>query len=88
LTTVEVADLLLEDAEAVQDHQLRRLSPGFDVEVLAQLADVVVLAVLAPRTLPRGEHQVAGANRVHEVGDRRTRYRHLVTQRRQTFLNL
>src|SRR5207244_2739882 len=47
---VQVADLLLENAETVQHHQLRRLAPGFHVEVLAQLADVVVLTVLAPRT--------------------------------------
>src|SRR5262245_35546700 len=64
LDTVEFADLLLEHAEAVEDHELSRLLRGRDVEVFADLADEVVLTILATRALAGEVDEVAGPHRV------------------------
>src|SRR5207237_2607754 len=68
---IQVADRLLEAAQAVEDRELGRLAGGVDVDVLSHLAAVDVLAVLAPRPVARHANQVSGLDFTALVAHRR-----------------
>src|SRR5207247_10849167 len=57
---IQVADLLLETAEAVENYELGRLAGGVDVDVLSTLAPVGVLPVVAPRPMASDKHRASG----------------------------
>src|SRR6266566_8409785 len=85
---IQVADLLLETAEAVENYELGRLAGGVDVDVLSDLAAVGVLAVLATRPMARDENQVSGPDCAEVVELRRPRVWHFVTELREALFNL